>query len=301
MDILKLVTNFYRWQYDRWGLPYWVMTPLRRITRVITNKVLPRYLAKSQRIKYTKEVDVIVSMTSFPARIDNVWQVVECMLRQTYRPRKIILWLSKDQYPSLKYVPNSLISRLSEIFEIRLVDDDIRSHKKYQYVSREYSNSLIFLIDDDIYYSPTIIERTIKEAEKHPRSIICNYACKVTYKDFCAQPYNLWKRVVKNDASSDLFFGSGGGTLFCPKWMYPDLTNIELAMTLTPTADDIWLNAMARLMFVPIIYISSGPLLSIKNKVNECLCSINNGQGKNDEQIEKLNNYYSDRFQRKVF
>lgn len=83
--------------------------------------------------------------------------------------------------------------------------------------------------------------------------------------------------------------------------MYPDLTNIELAMTLTPTADDIWLNAMARLMFVPIIYISSGPLLSIKNKINECLCSINNGQGKNDEQIEKLNNYYSDRFQRKVF
>ena len=41
---------------------------------------------------------VIVSMTSIPARIDKVWITVESLLRQTYKPDEIIVWLALDEF-----------------------------------------------------------------------------------------------------------------------------------------------------------------------------------------------------------
>lgn len=85
------------------------------------------------------------------------------MLNQTLQPREIILWLSKEQFPTTDSLPESLKSREDDVFKIRMVDGDIRSHKKYYYVVKEYTDDLIFLIDDDIYYPTDIIERSVRE------------------------------------------------------------------------------------------------------------------------------------------
>ena len=47
--------------------------------------------------KGSVEDGVIISLTSFPARLDTLWQCVESLKRQTVRPEKIILYLSKEQ------------------------------------------------------------------------------------------------------------------------------------------------------------------------------------------------------------
>ena len=240
----------------------------------------------------------ILSFTSFPARIDNVWQVVECMFRQTLQPAKIILWLSKAQFPTTESVPQSLRDREGDLFEIRMVDGDIRSHKKYYYVSKEYPDSLIFLIDDDIYYDTDIIRRSVKAYMDYgEKCVICNYGYQIEYdKDVC-KPYSEWHPIEgKRKVGKDLFFGSGGGTLFRPSDMYKDLTDIYLARKLTPLADDIWLNTMVMKAGLNKIMLTHGALLPIKMKENVTLSSVNNGESRNDEQINEVRKYYGDVF-----
>lgn len=239
----------------------------------------------------------IVSFTSFPARIDNVWQVVECMFRQTVQPAKILLWLSKEQFPTRVSIPESLRERENDIFEIRMVDDDIRSHKKYYYVSKEFPDSLVFLIDDDIYYRPDILERSLKAREQHPGSVICNYGSHIGYnEDGSLKPYNRWKSAEGYSDADDLFFGSGGGTLLCPSELHPDLIDIEKARQLTPIADDIWLNAMVRLVKRKIVMIKNNLILPIFNKNNTTLSSQNLGLSENDRQLRNVMNVYGNVF-----
>ena len=278
-------------------LPYWFFTPLRISVRYLANWYLPRYLSKPIYLnKYRVNSGVVVSFTSFPERINNVWQVVECMLHQTVLPSKILLWLSKDQFKDENSIPNSLKDRVNDVFEIRMVDGDIKSHKKYYYVSKEYPDSLVFLIDDDIYYPTDILERSLLKFKNYKNCVVCNFGSQITFNQNGEhKKYSCWKEI---EDDSNLFFGSGGGTLFIPSKLYKDLTNIEIAMSLTPSADDIWLNAMTRLAGLSVTHVYDLILLPIMNKQTIELNSINNGLSKNDEQIEAVENYYGRCFDR---
>ena len=270
-----------------------LFAPLRKFVNLLANKRIPPYLEGS-RVNSRKSDDIIVSLTSFPARIENVWQVVECMLRQTLQPNKILLWLSKDQFSTKTELPNTLLELESDVFEIRLVDGDIRSHKKYYYVAREFPDSLMFLVDDDLYYDSKIIERSIREYHKHTNTVICNYA-RIINRDKKGRilPYKTWNVIRNYSESADLFFGSGGGTLFRPSQMYKDLTDIEEALRLTPVADDIWLNAMERLNGQKIVHLKSKTLLGITNKHDVRLATSNLDGNGNDIQIKNINNKYN--------
>ena len=296
MNLLNLFVNSYSFLRN-YAMPYWVMTPIRRFVRKLAYKYLPEYLSKPYKLSDKVCKGLIVSFTSFPARINDVWQVVECMKRQTQLPEKIILWLSKEQFPTRESVPQNLRDREDELFSIRLVEGDIRSHKKYYYVSKEYPEHLIFLIDDDIYYDTDIINRSIIEYRNYGgRCVICNYGCEIKYGKNGILPYSQWTSVERKKEGRGLFFGSGGGTLFRPCELFEDLTNIGLALRLTPLADDIWLNVMALKSDLQKIMLPNGPLLSIDFDENITLSSLNNGYGKNDEQIIAVKQFYGDVF-----
>lgn len=301
MVLTDIIIKAYRPLIWHKYLPFWILTPVRRLIRTLANLTMPRILSHSLKRKEKMTVPVIVSFTSFPARINNAWQVVECMLRQTYLPSKIILWLSRDQFKNIR-IPDSLLSRENSIFEIKYVEGDIRSHKKYLYAAKDYPQSLIFLIDDDLYYSSDIIEKTYIAYSKNPDCVVANYGYFIGYKnDGKLLPYNSWRPCYKENKGVELFFGSGGGTLFNPQLLYYDLTNINLALDLTPLADDIWLNAMCNLNNTPILIINNGNLLPIKNKNNVTLSNENKGSSKNDDQIEKVIAHYRSKEGKMVF
>lgn len=294
MTLLNLFVKSYT-RLKNYGMPCWVMTPARRFVRMLAYRYLPSYLSKPVKLSDRQCDDLIVSLTSFPARINDVWQVVECMKRQTLLPEKIILWLSQEQFPTKATIPKNLRDREDDIFSIRLVEGDIKSHKKYYYVSKEYPKSLIFLIDDDIYYDTDIISRSVREYSNYGgRCVVCNYGYQITFDKNGCLPYSQWETINGKRVGKNLFFGSGGGTLFRPNDLYEDLTNIEIARKLTPLADDIWLNTMVLKNGLTKIKLPSGPLLTIDIEENITLSSVNNGQSKNDVQIKAIKQYYGD-------
>lgn len=293
-------------------LPVRVMSPFRYVFRRIANYVIPIYLSytsgnvknmkkKTELLKGAMGKKIIVSLTTFPARIDKVWIVIECMLRQTVCPDKIVLYLSKEQFSEKSKLPKSLLAYEGKGLNIELMDGDLRSHKKYRYAFFEYVNDIVITIDDDIYYPLDMIEQLLCHVKDKKNVVVFRYGNIVTYDEKGKiLPYSLWKTVADSE-NPNLFFGSGGGTLFFPSSLYNDVCNEELFLELTPSADDIWLNVMTRLGDCKLIKLKSEQILPILYKENEKLSSINNGNSQNDVQIENIRRYYLETINRDPF
>lgn len=292
MNKIDLIIKSYDCLHNRrWISPYF-FTPFRRIVRYIANRKLPYLLMKDNNSVNKSTSDIIVSLTSFPARINNVHLVIRCLLRQTILPQKIILWLSKAQFEGAT-IPFNLEALRNDIFEIRFVEGDIRSHKKYAYVLNEYANNRVLIVDDDIYYPSDMMEKMERMANKYPKGIICRYGSLMHYDANKPKPYNSWWWDISDECHDpNFFFGSGGGILLKKSMLYQDVLNIEVALQLTPLADDIWLNAMVNLQGTKKHKIKCGLLLPIEEQQQITLTQENVGNKMNDIQFENIIKYY---------
>lgn len=292
MNILNLLTKFYALQRNYKYVPVRFLSPLRFLTRSVANKLLPRYLLTTHRPHGSYIKDVIISFTSFPARIGNVWMVVESLKNMDVLPEKIILWLSKDQFPDNKDIPDSLWSRIDSLFEIRIVEGDIRSHKKYYYAMSEFPEKTIVTCDDDIFYHPGMLKALLCQSKKSPGCVIANVTRKVKYEDngdICR--YDNLTHNIEYCCAEDLVQIGVGGVLYPPHSLYKNVLDIDGAMKCTPMADDIWLNCMARLNDTPVV--QSAFLYKPLGIISEApaLKDSNVGQNLNDKQIYHLRMY----------
>ncbi len=238
---------------------------------------------------------IVISLTSFPARINTIWITISSLLEQSVRPDKIILWLSKKQFSSKEELPSELIRLENFGLDIRLVDEDIRSHKKFYYSFAEFRNDLVLLVDDDIIYPSDTIERLFEKwISLTGKRVICSYGSVIQYTESGQRiRYDSWPEITTKETHPNLFFGSGGGTLIRPSDLYEDVLNKELFLKLTPLADDIWLNAMCRLGGVKVYRERFYNILPVRIKGNVTLSSVNLLECKNDEQLELVDEYYN--------
>lgn len=188
----------------------------------------------------------VISLTSFPKRINKIWIVIESLMRQTEMPDRIVLWLSEDQF-KCKKIPKSLRKLQQKGLEIRMCKSDLRSHKKYYYAFQEFSQDNVITVDDDIIYPSNLVEELKSAYKQYPDCVVARYVHVMNYtNNDILIPYTLWNNCVTENPSFMNFFGSGGGTLFPVYKMSVDVLDKCAFMTLCKTADDIWLNAYAR-------------------------------------------------------
>lgn len=252
-----MMTEGFTWLYQRchpqvaggWMDRLHVYSLLRFIVRLSANVFLPLWYILSCHLRYRthEESEFVVTLTSFPARIDKVWLTIESVMRQTYPARHIILWLSRDQFPGeMSDLPWILRKMCDRGLEIRFCDGDIRSHKKYLYLLQQHPEQTIVTMDDDIFYTERLLQMLHKQHLLYPNDVIAAYTHQMTYdKDGRLKPYVQWNH--HTTASSNLFFGSGGGTCFPAGVFYHDVCDEKKALSTCPLADDVWLNAQVRL------------------------------------------------------
>lgn len=185
-----------------------------------------------------------VSLTSFPARIGYVHLTVETLMRQRFKPDRIILWLAESQFPDKK-LPEALTRLESRGLTVRWCED-LRSHKKYHYVFQEFPEDNVILADDDLFYPRDTVARLVKLHKKHPKDIIA-LSGQIIAPDMAAPP-SVWpvpeagKRYVSCREAQAF---TGAGSLFPAGWHIPEVFNKDKAMAMAATADDLWLKAMA--------------------------------------------------------
>lgn len=137
------------------------------------------------RIDATQKTEgrIIASLTTFPARIDNIWIVIESILRQSQKPDMLFLWLSKEQFSSIDVLPKRLQNLQTRGLQIRLCDGDLRSHKKYYYVLRDYPNDHLITFDDDLIYPTNTISSIMEAATMYPDCVVGRYSNQVGIDD----------------------------------------------------------------------------------------------------------------------
>ncbi len=187
---------------------------------------------------------LIISLTSYPARINTVHQVIESLLNQTKKADKIILWLAPEQFPNGEA---DLPENLLRLKECGLTIDwyhDIRSYKKLIPTLRKYPNELIVTVDDDLIFKPTMLEKLYRSYKKYPNDINSHRVTKFVYKRDKFKTIAGGKKHYRGAHYLNKLTG-GAGTLYPPKCFYKDILNEDLILKLAPTNDDQWFWLMA--------------------------------------------------------
>lgn len=211
----------------------------------ISNETLWKFFnlaIKTSEISLCREYlpKIIVSLTSYPKRINTVFKTIQTMIAQTVQPDEIVLWLAKSQFPNLEDdLPEELTRMVSNKVKIKWTQD-IKSYKKLIPALIAYPDDIIITIDDDLLFDEHIIERLLKGYRKYPHCIQCHRVTTVNYRDvnnISITPDALKAYPVPTYLHK---LSGGAGCLYPPHSLHPDVLRKDLFMLLAPTSDDIW-------------------------------------------------------------
>lgn len=238
----------------------------------IQNKLLPFYYTHFPCHKSGVSVaednttpPVIISLTTIPQRINRVHFVIERLLRQTYKPNRIILYLNESDGFGKDDVPDALTRLQGYGLEIKWVED-LNCHTKYYFSVRDNPNAIVITVDDDGWYSLKLVAELIKSYKLHPNAISAIRVHKIVVREGKVAPYNDWiKDYRAKDAytpSLSLFATGCGGVLYPPNSLHKDVLDASLIKRLSLRADDIWLKIQELRQGTPVVCATNKRLTS---------------------------------------
>lgn len=245
---------------------------------------------------------VVVSVTSYPARIDSVYQTIQTLKNQSVKPDKIILYLSRAEFPKKRpSLPRNLTDLLDDTFEIHWIDKTLRSFQKIIPALREFPDAILVTADDDILYTENWLKLLLAAYSECPNIIHCHRAHRIVFNKGKIAPYNAWKMSFKNESAVYNNFLTGvGGVLYPPHCLDKNILNESEFLELCPMADDIWIWAMAVKNHTKIHIINNS--FSALNFVpgsqdGQCLWKTNTVEKcYNDEQLQNVLTRYPEVF-----
>lgn len=196
--------------------------------------------------------ELIVSLTSYPARINTVPRVIETLINQTHRADKIILWLNPESFPNgERDLPAQLLDLTARGLVIGWYKN-IRSYTKLIPTLLQYPDATIITVDDDILYPCDLIDTLLHTHRRHPNDICAHRIRKIAIKDGKVAPYSKWRlsecrglfSKYRRVGHNNLLCGVGG-VLYPPHSLHPDVLREDLFTELCKHQDDVWFWAMA--------------------------------------------------------
>ncbi|AUM13451.1 hypothetical protein [Ketobacter alkanivorans] len=192
--------------------------------------------------------NIVVSLTSYEKRIDELYLCIESLFRQSLKADRVILWLSVKNFPG-KDLPRTLLSQCEKGLEIRFIEDDLGPYKKIIYTLDECPESLVITVDDDVLYPVDMVEKLYRSYLLSPAAVHCHRAYRMRVRNNNQlEPYKKWDVVgCEGQTGIDIFPTGIAGVLYPPGSLHRDVLDVNLFMRLCPGADDVWLKAMSLL------------------------------------------------------
>lgn len=234
----KRVMNFFYWRY-------------RDIKQYFKN--WGAFLAIKQESKrpftarpHGRSEEVILSLTSHRPRFQCLPWTLECLLRQSVRADRILVWIDT---PDLPHITPHMRAMETRGVEFRETSRNLRPFNKIIHTLKEFPAAIIVTVDDDIYYKPTMLEELLKEWSGNNKEIVCHYAERITVdSEGNKRAFRDWEKVKGPLHSAyDIVPYGFGGVLYPPQALPEETLDIEKFTRLCPHADDIWLYWMGRM------------------------------------------------------
>lgn len=190
--------------------------------------------------------ELIVSLTSYPARFGTLHLTLGCLLDQSVKADRTILWIAHDD---LNRVPDAVRELERHGLEIRGCED-LRSYKKLIPALEAFPSAYIATADDDVYYAPAWLEQLVHGTGQG--IIACHRAHRLRRSAGGAlENYLEWDFAVADrqsgKRSADILPTGIGGILYPPHSLDSRVTNREMFQRLCPDGDDLWFYWCARM------------------------------------------------------
>jgi hypothetical protein len=227
---------------------------------------------------------LIVSMTSYPPRFPTLALTMRCLLGQSVRPDRIILWIAERDE---KELPAEVLALQPYGFEIRTTRD-IGSFKKIIPALEAFPEAIIATADDDVYYWRTWLAELTSAWSGSTNEIVCHRANGIV-RDVAGRPrpYCEWPMGVASQGRSAAIFPTGvEGVMYPPGSLSARVLDSETFLKVCPRGDDVWLYWMARLAGSEFRLTGYGRRPCMwRNSQQVALYRVNVLQDGNDEQI----------------
>lgn len=244
---------------------------------------------------------LIVSLTSYPARIETVHLVLETIYAQTRKADEIILWLASEQFPGgVNKLPEKLQFLIGEGRLTLRWCDDLKPHKKYFYALQEFDKDIVVTIDDDVLYDEEMLDNLYQSYLRYPSAVSTIRAHLITISEEKVMPYQDWiqRRGVYYKGPSKWLMAIGvGGVLYPPGIFRNELFDKETIIKTCLWADDLWLKAMGLICDVPVVIAQDyQELIHIPGTQQDALFRKNVHENQNDIQFKNIITWVDERY-----
>ena len=257
------------------------------------------------------EPSVMVSLTSYGHRLrHSIEYTLYSILKQNIRPERIIVWVYEGEY-SNEQLPKSRKVLEKYGVEFHSYPKDIRSYKKLIPTLRAFPEYHHIIVDDDIYYTSTLIKELYECHQQHPNDVIAHAMAIPQFSDDgnTLLPYKQWPQYTHiNDNfpyNQNTILPIGYGGVFYPKEAFDkEVENEEMFLQLCPQADDLWFYAHGIRLGLRKVMVTNSKVRYIQTDLirqvisKDRLHDTNFGEGQNNIQLEKLLNHYNLKIQR---
>lgn len=186
---------------------------------------------------------VIMTLTSHPARFRTLVFTLRCLLSQSLRPNRLMLWLSEAGAQTLPRQVRNLQASGLEIF----VTEDLGPFTKFYEARRRFPDAHLVTVDDDVVYGKDMLRQLVEGHVANERAVIMHRSRLAGFTDMGPTPYTSWPLCYESNLESDRLLPMGVGGAFYPSGSIPDQAlDKSTFQRLTPRNDDLWLFWMVR-------------------------------------------------------
>ena len=243
--------------------------------------------------KSGRDIKIIVTLTTFPARIRIVGETLLSLFNQTLPPDRIVLWLAEEQFPKReRSLPKEILEFRRYGLEIRWCAD-LKAHKKYFYALQTFPNDILITVDDDVIYDKELVEELYSSYQKFPHAVSARRAHKILFDEAGEPlPYDRWIKEYPSEIfvpRFDLIATGAGGILYPPGCLSEITTDDDAIRQTCLFGDDLWLKAMQMLQGTPLVPVSvPSPLRIVQGSQDVALWRTNVDNNENDTQLSAI-------------
>ncbi|TAP44406.1 hypothetical protein [Arthrobacter sp. S39] len=237
----------------------------------------------------TGTADVVVSMTSYGARLRTVDVALESIARGTVKPRRLILWL--DDTAAFEQRTPALLRLQRRGLETRLSRNYGPHTKYFPYVeSSAVFDFPLATADDDIIYPSRWLQALVEANQEHPDMVNGHWVRMINVKGGGITRYEDWTRRRDTGPGFNNFALGVSGVIYPPEMLRELRMRGDQFMDVCAGADDIWLHWVALRAGIQTRQVDdvARHFPMIPGSQSSALSDMNVGHNRNDQWIRAL-------------
>lgn len=261
--------------------------------------------------------NITITFTTISERLHLLEPVIESLHKQTVKPSKILLNISEEAYLLDKGVDKSSKTLLGlknkfPLLHINWVKNTGPFRKIVPFMEQYYNSGdkeerVFITVDDDTVYPDYFVEKLYQEFNEHD-CVVAFRGRYITLENTSIATYNKWELGKDKTHIANLPTGKDG-VIYSTKFFTKDFIDIQKAVELAPTADDLWikwhcaLNGVKAKILNPEAATSdykSFPVVDYSAEYRDVSLfkahNSNGSGGKNDKSVKSLELYFKSRY-----